>query len=95
MNDSEKAQAIDSRELSEDEIRFAFNVMELSPGLDIVGIDAARTSQGELKLIEVNRSPGFAKFEELTQVNLASVLYEKLGESIQKGDPGRSVSIES
>lgn len=78
MTEGQKAQAIDFRKLSEDEIDFSLNVMKRSINLDVVGIDAARTLDGELSLIEVNRSPGFAKFEKLTGVNLASVLYEKL-----------------
>jgi len=78
MTEGHKAQAIDSRKLSEDEINFSLSLMKRSVGLDIVGIDVARTVDGELRLIEVNRSPGFAKFEELTGVNLASLLYEKL-----------------
>ncbi|MEP7205215.1 MAG: hypothetical protein ABI716_03415 [Candidatus Saccharibacteria bacterium] len=68
-------QAIDSRKLVQDEIDFSANVMCRNSSLDIVGLDIARTSAGKLSLMEVNRSPGFAKFEQLTGFNLASMLY--------------------
>lgn len=78
MSEGSKAQAVDSRNLFEDEIKFSTSVIDMSNNLDIVGIDVARNVDGQLCLIEVNRSPGFAKFKELTGINLASVLYEKL-----------------
>lgn len=78
MTEGQKAQAIDFRTLTEDEMSFSLNVLKQAPSLDVVGIDIARTADGTLSLMEVNRSPGFAKFEELTGINLASVIYEKL-----------------
>lgn len=82
MTEGQKALAVDFRQLADDEIEFSLNVMKQSPGLDIIGIDVARTLGGTLNLMEVNRSPGFAKFEELTGVNLASILYEKLASEL-------------
>lgn len=76
MTEEAKAKSIHSRALVQDEIDFSSKIIEQSPGLDIVGIDIARTPDGELNLIEVNRSPGFAKFHELTGVNLADRLYK-------------------
>lgn len=74
----QSTQAVDSRHLTQDEIDFSLDVGRQAAGMDIIGLDIARTSDGKLYLMEVNRSPGFAKFEELTGVNLASILYEKL-----------------
>lgn len=79
MDAGQKAEAIDFRELTDEEIRYTQEVMRQSSSLEVVGIDAARTVEGDLKVIEVNRSPGFATFEQLTGVNLARVLYDKLG----------------
>jgi len=78
MTEGQKAQAVGQRKLTQDEIDFSSSVMKQAPGIDIAGIDIARTSKGGLSLMEVNRSPGFAKFMELTGVNLADVLYKKL-----------------
>ena len=75
MTEGIKAQAIDSRVLMQDEIDFSSAVMKQAPDLDMVGIDVARTSDGKLGLMEVNRSPGFAKFYELTGTNLADKIY--------------------
>lgn len=50
--------------------------MAKAPELDIAGIDVARTTKGKLIAIEINRSPGFAKFYELTGFNLADQLYK-------------------
>jgi hypothetical protein len=76
MTEGKKAQGLNSRALTQDEIKFSVNLIKQAPGLDIVGIDIARTSDRELKLMEVNRSPGFAKFYELTGFNLADKLYK-------------------
>ena len=78
MTSKRNTQATDSRKLTQDEIDFSSNVMSRAPSLDIVGLDMARTSDGSLCLMEVNRSPGFAKFKHLTGADLASVLYEKM-----------------
>lgn len=75
MTEGNKAQGTHSRDLTQDEISFASSLMKQVPTLDIVGIDIARTVDGVLKLMEVNRSPGFAKFYELTGFNLAGKLY--------------------
>jgi hypothetical protein len=72
---NQSTQAIDSRSLTQDEIDFSLKIGEQAPILDIIGIDIARTLDGKLYLMEVNRSPGFGKFAELTGVNLASLLY--------------------
>ncbi len=76
MTEGIKAQGTSSRALTQDEIEFASRLMRQAPDLDIVGIDMARTTDKSLLLIEVNRSPGFAKFYELTGFNLATELYK-------------------
>ena len=73
----QKVRAISTRKLQDDEINFVLSVMNKAPDLDFVGLDIVRTSEGDLSLIEVNRSPGFAKFSELSGVNIASALYKQ------------------
>lgn len=75
MTEGNKAQGVSSRELAADEIEFIQKLMEAAPELEVAGIDVARTVEGGLKLMEVNRSPGFAKFNELTGANLADIIY--------------------
>ena len=71
----ENTQAVDSRLLAQDEIDFSLRIGEKGPSMDIIGLDIVRTEDGRLYLLEVNRSPGFGKFEKLTGINLAGVLY--------------------
>ncbi len=78
MTSNTSSEVIDSRKLTQEEIDFSSNIMNMAPDMDFVGLDIAFTSGGDLKLMEVNRSPGFAKFHKLTDINLASVLYESL-----------------
>lgn len=66
---------IGSRALSSDEIEFSLKVAGAISSIDMVGLDIARAHDGALHLIEVNRSPGFLKFFDLTGINLASILY--------------------
>lgn len=71
----QNTQAIDSRSLTQDEMDFSLQISKQAPNLDIIGLDIARTSDGKLYLMEVNRSPGFGKFADLTGTNLARFLY--------------------
>lgn len=71
----QSTQAVDSRRLTQEEIEFSLGIGKQSPNMDIIGIDIARTSEGKLYLIEVNRSPGFGVFAKLTGINLAGFLY--------------------
>lgn len=77
MTSEQNAQAVDSRQLSQDEIDFSLKAYSRNDSMDIVGLDIARNSDGKLCLMEVNRSPGFAAFAKLTGRNLADVLYSK------------------
>ena len=76
MTEGSKAQGLSSRSLRYDEISFLTNIIKQVPKLEFVGIDIARSTNGGLNLIEVNRSPGFARFFDLTGVNLAHQLYK-------------------
>jgi hypothetical protein len=73
----QKIKAVAVRALASDEIDFSARIYESFPDLDFIGLDIARTSEGALKLIEVNRSPDFLIFSELSGVNLASLLYSE------------------
>lgn len=76
MTEGNKAEGVNARTLTNDEVTFSLNLIKKAPDLDIVGIDIARAADGKLSLMEVNRSPGFAKFYELTGFNLADKLYK-------------------
>ena len=76
MTKSQKAQVVKSRKLDDDEIRYFLTVAKLAPKMDFIGLDIAKNYDGHIYLMEVNRSPGFKAFEEVTHVNLASILYE-------------------
>jgi len=76
MTEGNKARGIEPRTLMQDEVKFSKDLAAQAPGLDFAGIDIARSTDGKLYLMEVNRSPGFAKFYELTGINLANKLYE-------------------
>lgn len=75
MTADQKTQAVSARDLSQDEINFALAVAQKAPALEMIGLDVARSSDGALYVMEVNRSPGFGTFTKLTGVNLADVLY--------------------
>ncbi len=75
MTNGQKTQAISARELTQDEVTFATMIYRRATNLDVVGLDVARTATGELRLMEVNRSPGFSVFATLTGVNIADLLY--------------------
>lgn len=77
MTPQQKTQAVASRRLTEQEIEFAAIIAARAPGLDLIGLDIVRTKGGQLYLLEVNRSPGFAAFANLTGVNLANILYTR------------------
>ena len=68
-------EAVGVREITQDEIVFSAKAAGLARELDIIGLDVARTTSGELYLLEANRSPGFGKFYAMTGINLADELY--------------------
>lgn len=59
-----KVKVIGKRHLTEKEKAICKKIAALS-GLDFIGIDLAILKNGELKLIEANRSPQFKRFVEL------------------------------
>lgn len=64
---------IGTRPLSGREKNFVNEIMTKCP-LDIVGFDIANLSNGNLKLIEANRSPQFKRYTERTGLNIAQVI---------------------
>ena len=76
MTEGQKAQVVNAKKLSDKEIKFALAVAKITSKMDFIGLDIAKTYDGHIYLMEVNRSPGFAAFEKVTQVNLASILYK-------------------
>ena len=59
-----KVKVVGKRQLTEKEKDICEKIATLS-GLDFIGIDLAVLKNGELKLIEVNRSPQFKRFVEM------------------------------
>ena len=76
LTEQSKVQVINTRVLGEDEVIFTGNCMKQVPFIDFAGLDIARDINGKLWLMEVNRSPGFAKYFGQTGVNLANTLYD-------------------
>ncbi|MBQ8984859.1 ATP-grasp domain-containing protein [Candidatus Saccharibacteria bacterium] len=72
-----KVKVIDERLLSEEEYRFSEKVAALTD-LDFAGIDVAILKNGLLRLIEVNRSPQFKRYTEITGINLADEISKHL-----------------
>lgn len=60
---SGKVKVIGGRKLDPKEIAFCEQIAQKS-GLDFIGIDLAKLENGEMKCIEVNRSPQFVRFVE-------------------------------
>ena len=75
---TQRVEVSNSRALTEKEIEYASQLMQQAPQIDIAGIDIARTKDGSYWVMEVNRSPGFAKFFQSTGSNLAEKLYTSL-----------------
>lgn len=75
LSHDEKVEVTGSRELHADEMAFVASVMQNTPFIEFAGLDVARSTDGSLWLMEVNRSPGFAKFYDQTGINLADSLY--------------------
>lgn len=73
----QSTQAVSARPLLPDEVDFSLAISQRVANMDMLGLDIARVSGGKLYLMEMNRSPGFGKFTELTHINLASVLYDE------------------
>lgn len=64
-----------------DEVRaFADIIYKRLSHLQLIGLDIAKTNDGQLILIEVNRSPQFTRYNEMTGSNLADKLLRGLYE---------------
>ncbi len=75
MTSQQPTQGVRARDLEQDELDFSLAISKQARGMDLMGLDVARSINGDLYLLEVNRSPGFAVFATLTGDNLADLLY--------------------
>ena len=66
-------------DVSDKEMKLMAQVCQLRPELEIIGVDIAVLGNGDLRVIEVNRSPQFLKFYQLTGINLIKVWEELYG----------------
>lgn len=66
--------AVRARALSLEERTFCANIAAMTDA-DVLGLDIVRSVDGAYYLLEVNRSPGFAAYAELSGVNVAALLY--------------------
>lgn len=73
--ESQKVKATGYRDLSNTEIDFVKRAMQKIPELDFVGVDLAVEENGNLLIIEVNRSPQFMGYYRVTGVNLAEKVF--------------------
>lgn len=73
----QKVKATGYRDLSDAEIDFVKRAMAKMPELDFVGVDLAVQENGELMIIEVNRSPQFAGYYRVTGINLAEKVFRQ------------------
>jgi ATP-grasp domain, R2K clade family 3 len=77
----QKVKILEVEKISKDLELFSENIRPYTKKLDFYGLDIARLDDGSLRLIEINRSPQFAKFQGLSGLNLAkdfiSYLYNK------------------
>lgn len=74
--ETQKVKATGYRDLSDAEMDFVKRAMAKMPELDFVGVDLAVQENGELMIIEVNRSPQFAGYYRVTGVNLAEKVFK-------------------
>ena len=73
----QKVKATGDRDLSDAEIDFVKRAMAKMPELDFAGVDLAVQENGELMIIEVNRSPQFAGYYRVTGINLAEKVFRQ------------------
>jgi len=73
-----KVKVVGVRTLNDAELTFAQKITDLLPALDFIGLDIAVNSDG-LRLIEVNRSPQFKRYNELNKLNIIEKLFVDLG----------------
>ena len=69
------------RDIAEQEVEFAEEVVAQQKQLDFVGLDIVVTPTG-LRLIEVNRSPQLNRYNELAQTNLVANFWDGISERI-------------
>lgn len=65
-------------QLPDDIAEFADRVYRQIPQMNLVGFDIAKTATGDIVLIEINRSPQFCRYNQLTGTNIADELMKGL-----------------
>lgn len=58
-------------------LSFATKIMKTLPGFDLAGLDIALTTNG-YRLIEVNRSPQFKRYQELGDISVVRLLHDAI-----------------
>lgn len=56
-------------------MNFVAKAMTKFPELDFIGADLAVLDDGSFAIIEINRSPQFKRFYEVTNINLAELVF--------------------
>lgn len=69
-----KVKVYGCRKISKEEAEIVKEAMKKIPTLDFVGLDVAKLKDGNLKIIEVNRSPQFSAYYHFSNLNLAEKL---------------------
>lgn len=75
---STKVKVIGIEKISDKLTKFAAKVYSRVSGLQFVGFDIAITAEGRPVLLEINRSPQFSRYNEVTDTNLANDLMKGL-----------------
>ena len=62
-------------QLTDEQMNFVAKAMTKFPELDFIGADLAVLDDGSFAIIEINRSPQFKRFYEVTNINLAELVF--------------------
>lgn len=76
---TEKTKVISVRKLTASELQFVQQVVAYLPDIDFMGLDIALTESG-LRLIEVNRSPQFKRYNELSGNDIVNNFFNAVRE---------------
>lgn len=71
------------RKITPEEQSFVEHVSSLFPSFDFTGLDIAETPEG-LRLIEINRSPQFQRYNERSGSNIAHILMRQIDQKVHK-----------
>lgn len=73
--ESQGVKVLGEHQLNDEQMDFVARAMQKFPELDFVGVDLAVLDDGSLTIIEINRSPQFKRFYEVTGINLAAKVF--------------------